>query len=481
MTMHIDRPLTELAAALQQGQLSALSATRACLERIAERDGAMHAFIDVDAHHALQEAERRDAALHAGHPCGPLHGVPIAVKDLFSRPGMPTTAGSRVYPEPASTEAAVITRLRSAGAVVLGTLNLDEFAAGGTGINPHFGRCCNPWDMQRITGGSSSGSAAAVAAGMVPVSLGSDTGGSVRLPAAYCGVSAIKPGYGKVSLDGMFPRAPPFDTIAPVGRSVEDCEMLLSVIATGNGARTPATTAPMDPSGALAHAGTLRLGVAIRQFADEADAGVLARLFEAAGLLAGVVGAQRQIALPDIDLMTGLHQAVVKSEGARIHRDVLQRRAGEISLAARGAIEAGLFLDPALARQALAVRASMLASFLSQAFRDVDVVLAPVHLTVAPYAQDLSQSNANDIVAIFAQSGRACRFVNYLGLPALSLPCGFSDGMPVGLQLIGRPNREDQLFALGRAYQQMTDFHRRRPWDSSRGMARYAHVAGAAA
>ena len=161
--------------------------------------------------------------------------------------------------------------------------------------------------------------------------------------------------------------------------------------------------------------------------------------------------------------MTGLHQVVVKSEGARIHREVLRTRADDISLAARGAIETGLFLDPSLVSRALGVRAAILEHVLATAFADADVLLLPVTMSVAPRAQDVSQASASDILAFFAQSGRACRFVNYLGLPALSLPCGFVDGLPVGLQLVGRPNRELELFALGRAYQQMTDFHLRWP------------------
>lgn len=459
--MRTDTCLAELATAIQDGQLSALSATQNCLDRIAQRDGRLRAFIAVDGQDALQEADLRDQAQRAGQPCGPLHGVPLAMKDLFARAGKPTTAGSKVYPQPATADATVITRLRRAGAVLLGTLNLDEFAAGGTGMNLHFGRCCNPWDVQRITGGSSSGSAVAVASGMVPATLGSDTGGSVRVPAAYCGVTAIKPSYARVSLDGVFPRAPPFDTISPIGRSVQDCETLLAVIGTSSTGRSDRALAPAALDNALALAATLRLGVAVSQFAAGADEGVIGCLDEAANVLARSVAAQRTVHLPDIDLITGLHQAVVKSEGARIHREVLRTRAADISLAARGAIEAGLFLDPALARQALSIRASVLEHFLAQAFAEADVLLLPVTMSVAPRAQDVSQGTASDIVALFAQSGRACRFVNYLGLPALSLPCGFRDGMPVGLQLVGRPNREDQLFALGRAYQQMTTFHLR--------------------
>lgn len=464
MTAPDQHHLSQLTAALRNGQLSAVQASTQCLQRIALHDGALHAFIAVEREAALREAEQLDTAAQAGQPMGPLHGVPLAVKDLFQRSGKTTSAGSTVYPQPASVDATVITRLRNAGAVLLGTLNLDEFAAGGTGMNAHFGRCCNPWDLQRITGGSSSGSAAAVAAGLVPATLGSDTGGSARVPAAYCGVTAIKPSFGLVSLDGVFPRAPPFDSISPMGHSVEDCQTVLAVIAGGLTDAVPALPA-LDR--ALAQAAKLQLGVALAQFADAADTAVMDTLEIAVGVLGRATSGHHKVQLPDLDLMTSLHQTVVKIEGARIHREVLRTQAGDISLAARGAIETGLFLDPSLAARALAVRSAILEHFLAVAFADADVLLLPVTMSVAPRAQDVSQASASDIVAFFAQSGRACRFVNYLGLPALSLPCGFVDGLPVGLQLVGRPNREAELFALGRGYQQMTEFHLRQPaaWD----------------
>jgi aspartyl-tRNA(Asn)/glutamyl-tRNA(Gln) amidotransferase subunit A len=454
------RQLGELATALRNGQLSAVQASSRCLDRIALHDGAFRSFIAVEGEAAMRRAEQLDAIALSGQPMGPLHGVPLAVKDLFQRAGKPTTAGSTAYPQPAGSDAAVITRLHQAGAVVLGTLNLDEFAAGGTGMNAHFGRCCNPWDLERITGGSSSGSAAAVAAGLVPATLGSDTGGSARVPAAYCGVTAIKPSYGLVSLEGVFPRAPPFDSISPMGRSVEDCQTLLSIIA---GGPTGSAGGLPEPDHALAQSAMLRIGIALEQFSDVAKPAVMGCLEDAVGILGRAASGLRRVHLPDLDLMTGLHQTVVKFEGAGIHREVLRTRPGSLSLAARSAIETGLFLDPSLASRALAVRAAVLEYFMGEVFADADVLLLPVTMSTAPSAQDVSQSSATDIVAFFAESGRACRFVNYLGLPALSLPCGFVDGLPVGLQLVGRPNQEADLFALGRAYQQMTDFHLRRP------------------
>lgn len=207
----------------------------------------------------------------------------------------------------------------------------------------------------------------------------------------------------------------------PLVRSVQDCETLLAVIGTSSTGRGDRALAPAAQDNPLALAATLRLGVAVSQFAAGADEGVIGCLEKAANVFARGVAAQRMVHPPDFDVTTGLHQAVVKAEGARIHREVLRTRATDISLPARGAIEAGLLLDPALARQALSIRASVLENFLAQAFAEADVLLLPVTMKVAPRARNVSQGTASDSAAIFAQSGRACRFVNYLGLPALCL------------------------------------------------------------
>lgn len=462
--MTTDLTLIALADAIRERRTTAVAATRACLDRIERLDGGLCAFIAVEPDAALATAALRDAELQAGRSRGPLHGVPLAIKDIFGRAGKPTTVGSRVYADRiASRTAAVIMQLEAAGAVLLGTLNLDEFAAGGTGVNVHYGRCRNPWDVRRISGGSSSGTAAAVAARLVPAALGSDTGGSIRLPAAFCGITALKPTYGRVCLDGVFPRARPFDCVGPAARNVDDCRLLYSVLAGTDGSAMPAT----DPAAPLAYAkrgaAALRLGIATAPFAASAQSGVLACLDAAAAVFDRLGVHRSDVDLPDLDLITRLHQVVVKTEGALLHRDVLRRDAERISLPARSAIEAGLFLHPSRQREALAVRSALLERFVARAFAEADAVLLPVVGMIAPQYDDSAHATPADIVAFFGEGARACRFVNYLGLPALALPCGFVDGMPVGLQLIARPFREDVLFALGAAFQNVTDFHSAAP------------------
>jgi aspartyl-tRNA(Asn)/glutamyl-tRNA(Gln) amidotransferase subunit A len=464
----LDAGIEALAEAIRLRRTSAVAVTRACLDRIAARDEQLHAFIAVEADDALARAAACDAQIAAAESSGnlnaqrerstaigPLAGVPIAIKDLFEREGRRTTAGSRVYAERIATRTAqVIARLERAGAVLIGTLNLDELAAGGTGDNAHYGRCRNPWDMQRITGGSSSGTAAAVAARLVPGALGSDTGGSLRLPAAYCGVTALKPTYGRVPLGGVFPRAPSFDCVGPAARSVDDCRLLFSVIADA----PPVVATCTEPA-----APALRIGIATAPFAAAAQRSVL-DCFDAAAATFAALGVRTCDApLPELDLITGLHQAVVKSEAAALHRNVLGDDAQSVGLAARSAIEAGLFLPPQRRDEALAVRAALLRHFVAHAFADADALLLPVAGTIAPCHDASTQAAATALVAAFDASAHACRFVNFLGLPALALPCGFVEGMPVGLQLVARPHREDVLFALGAAFQDVTGFHRAVP------------------
>jgi len=462
--MAMDLCAAELARAMREGRTTAVAATEACLERIAVHDGSLRAFIAVDRDDALAAARVRDGERKAGRVRGPLHGVPVAIKDIFERTGKPMTGGSLVYANRiGERNATVVARLQAAGAVLVGTLNLDEFAAGGTGDNPHYGRCRNPWDPARITGGSSSGTAAAVAARLVPIAIGSDTGGSIRLPAAFCGVTALKATQGRVSGTGVFPRARPFDCVGPAARTVEDCRLLYTAIAGADPEDCATVGLPEDLPGEGGEAGALRLGIAIAPFAAAADPRVLACL-EAAVAAFGRLGVRRtDVDLPDLDLMTQLHQVVVKTEGGQLHRAALRQEARRISLPARSAIETGLFLAPSRSAQALAVRPALLRQFVARAFADADVLLLPLAGTVAPRHEDLHATTAAAIVRFFGESARALRFVNYLGLPAIALPCGFVDGMPVGLQLVARPLREDTLFALGAAFQGATGWHAAAP------------------
>ena len=444
--------LHDVSQSLHSGKTSCVDTTVYFLERIQRHDPALHAFIALEAQDARSAAKALDLELRNGHSRGPLHGIPMAIKDIFERSDKSTSAGSRVGGiARGSTDAAVVRRLRAAGAVVLGTLNLDEYAAGGTGDNPHFGRAKNPWDLERITGGSSSGTAAAVAARLVPAAIGSDTGGSLRLPAAFCGVTALKPTWGSISNQGVFARARPFDTIGPAAGDVAACRLLFEVLSEPRpDAQSGASTVNMRQ---------LRMGSATTAFRDSADPRVLACIEDACAIWECMGVVRSEVDLPDLDLMTRLHQVIVKSDSALLHAATMRGQAHQIGFPARSAIEAGLFLPAGRQQEALAVRSAMLDHFVETVFTQADVVVLPVVGTVAPRYAQWSGSSAAAIVRSFAESGRACRFVNYLGLPALALPCGFVDGMPVGLQLIARPYAEDLLLAAGDAFQAASRWH----------------------
>lgn len=454
------------AAAIAEGRVASEAATSSALARIAALDPALRCFVRIDADEALSRARERDRERAAGRVRGLLHGVPVAVKDLFEQEGRVTTLGSVVRGNvPGRRTATVLRRLEASGAVCVGTLNLDEFAAGGTGDNPHHGRCRNPWDPARITGGSSSGTAAAVAAGLVPIAIGSDTGGSIRLPAAFCGVTALKPGWGRVSRAAVLERADAFDSIGPAAPAAVDCRRSFACIA-GPDPDDPATLAmpPLEPQDADAVAG-LRLGVALEPFAADCDPRVLAAVRQAVDALCGLGMRPVPVDLPDLDLMTALHQVVVKTCAARLHRETLRSMPERVSLAARSAIEAGLFLDPALARQALSLRAGSLRAFRDAVFSRADLLVLPVVGQVAPRHDALDGAQAASIQRFFSRSATALRFVNWLGLPALSLPCAPVAGLPTGLQLVGPPLSEARLLAVGEAMQRTTPWHRARPAD----------------
>ncbi|MGQ0662980.1 MAG: amidase [Pseudomonadota bacterium] len=459
--------LAEISEAIGRREVTSLEVTSACLERLEAVQPRIGCFIAVEADAALAAARAADAEIAAGRRRGKLHGVPVACKDIFDRRGRATTGGAKVYADRLATATAtVIERLDAAGAVRLGTLNLDEFAAGATGDNPHFGRCRNPWNTGHIAGGSSGGAAAAVAARAVYAALGSDTGGSLRLPAACCGVSALKPTYGRVSRFGVFARARSFDSIGPAARTAQDCAIVLGAIAGRDGRDATTADLPVPDYAALRRAdlGGLAIGVATRQFVTAGDPAILDRLAEAAKVFRELGARLVDIELAEIELMTDLHQIIVKCEAASLHGRVIRERPDDVSLATKSVIEEGFFIPAGRYIDALALRPALLAAFLDKTFAGLDAVMTPVLAAPVPTIAETDLAVAAAISRFFADVARALRFVNYLGLPALALPCGFAaNGLPLGFQLVARPFHEATLFALGAAYQAATTWHTAAP------------------
>ena len=462
-----DRGLVEVASAIRAGEVSSVECTRACLDRIERLQPATNAFIRVDAEEALAAASRADEAVARGDDFGPLHGVPLAHKDLLYRAGRVSTGGSKILRNRvASVTATAAERLDRAGALDLGTLNMAEFAAGGTGHNEHHGDCRNPWDTERSTGGSSSGSGCAVAARMVFGALGSDTGGSVRMPAALCGVTGLKPTDGRVSRYGVMPRSWTTDTLGPMARSARDVARLLGVIA-GHDPRDPATRqVPVPDYEAEIENGVdgLRVGIPRRGWLEHAGAEVqdvvedVRRCLESLGCRVSALDA------PDPAPAFDLSEIIVKSESASLHERWLRERPGDYSIAIRAPIEAGLYIPATHYLHALRLRGPTLEVFHRAVFANVDALLLPAVPFSAPLLADCDPNSTTGAARTMAEFPRFTRPISYLGLPALVLPGGFSDSnLPIGFQLVGPPFAESLLLKLGHRYQQATDWHLRRP------------------
>ena len=428
---------------------------RALLARIDEARP-LNCFIHVDAEGAQAAAARCDSAIAAGKSLGPLHGMAVAWKDALVTAGRRPSGGARPDQESAAGEATIIRRLADAGAIPLGALNLDEFAAGGTGANAHFGRCANPWGTARITGGSSGGSAAAVAAGLAEVSIGSDAGGSTRLPAAMCGVTGLKPTYGRISRYGALARSWSMDSLGPMARSAADCRRVFDVIA-GPDPMDPTTLAAPPLRAEIPDLAGLRIGVATdgaEGLADHAAAAIR----DAARVLADLGLAVTEVRHPDVARYNDLQQILVKCEAAAMHGRRLREDPESIGPEPRAVIREGLLIPATRYIEALALREPMLDAFLGDAFAGIDVMMAPVYPDEAPLAA--GDANPRAIEAAFTASARFTRYANYLGIPALSVPAGFGpNGMPLAFQLVGRPFEEARLLAVAERFQEATSHH----------------------
>ena len=459
--------LTSLADAIRARKSSAVEVTRTCLDRIAKLDGAVRSFITVDAEGALETARALDAEAGAGRWRGPLHGVPLAFKDLCHIAGLPTSCGTKT-PEyfTGPHECTAVVRLRAAGAVTLGKLNMTELALGPFGDNAHHGDVQNPWRHGHVSGGSSSGSGAAVAAGFAAGAIGSDTGGSIRLPAATCGVVGLKPTYGRVSRAGAMPLSWSLDHLGPMTRTVQDAALMMAVIA-GHDPRD-ATTSRRHVPPYLAALDTpvrgLRIGVPENYYFDGVSADVETAVREAGRALEGAGATVSSIRLPDPTALNGIANVIARSESAVIHERLVRERPHELQPAVRARLEVGFNISAHDYLQALRLRAQLTRQFVRDVFAEVDALITPTIPEPAPAYTDAKAGTVDDVVRRMGRYSRLTRPFNALGLPALTVPCGFSaEGLPFGLQIVGRPFAEATVLRLGAAYQRVTDWHDRRP------------------
>ncbi|HVO88542.1 MAG TPA: amidase [Casimicrobiaceae bacterium] len=459
--------LVEVAAAIRQRKLSSVEATRACLARIERRQKVLNCFISIEPDDALAQAEQADREIAAGRWRGPLHGAPLAHKDMFYRAGKVSTCGSKIYRDHvANVTSTVQERMAEAGAVYLGSLNMSEFAAGPTGHNEYFGHCRNPWNPEHVTGGSSSGSGCALAARLIFASLGSDTGGSIRLPAAMCGVVGLKPTHGLVSRYGVMPRCWSLDIVGPLARTAEDCALLLQVVAGPDG-KDPITAGHAIPDyhAALARGVKgMRIAVPTNAMFKDIDATVKAAHDESLRTLRTLGAEVIEVELPDPRITYALTNLVNKAEAATIHAQWVRTRRDEYSLSAVNRVEAGYHIPATQYLDATRLRARLLQEFVQRVFDRADAVHMPVIGMPVPTIVDTEIRSTAQVPQLMERVTRFTRWVNYLGLPALSVPCGFTpDGLPVAMQLLGRPFAEARLLALGHAYQSCTDWHKRSP------------------
>lgn len=460
--------LSAIADAIAARKITSVQATEACLARIEQWQPRTNAFLRLRDAQALERARKMDEEIAAGRRRSALHGVPMAHKDMFYRKGEISTGGSAIRRDwRPTTTAGVLQRLDDAGVVELGFLNMAEFAAGPTGHNVHYQHCRNPWDETRVTGGSSSGSGASVAARMVYGALGSDTGGSIRLPASACGVVGMKATYGRVSRAGALARSWSLDHVGPLTRTVRDNARILRTIA-GHDPDDSTTSERSVPDYEALLGGKLSgltIGMALPEALVPIDAQIGAAVQGAADSL-GRLGAKIVAArIPDFTALYRAAEVIVKCEAAAMHRPWMEAGAPYANQV-RTRMEAGFFIPATQYIDALRLRAHFVREFLDMAMADADAVLLPaIPFPIPTIAEtDVEASGGPATLLMVARFTGLTRPFNTLGIPALSVPCGFdANGAPIGMQLIGRPFEEGLLYRIGHAYQGATDHHERVP------------------
>jgi len=454
--------ITEAAAGLRRRDFSPVELTKACLARIEAIDGKLHSFITLTADRAFKQARAVERELHSGNDHGPLHGIPIALKDLYATKGIRTTCHSAVLENwTPDRDATAVTKLQEAGAILLGKLGMHEFAFGGPSVDAPFPAVRNPWNTAHIPGGSSSGSGAALAAGLCYGALGSDTGGSIRTPSSHCGIVGIKPTYGRVSRFGVVPLSWSLDHAGPMARSVEDCAILLQAIA-GYDAKDPASAniaVPDFRAGLRVGIKGLRVGVPRVHWFDESkgtDPETEAVFDNALKTLESLGAVILDIDGKPFSIARKANQTILVCEAYAYHEKTLQTTPMKFGSSVRRRMLEGAFLGAADYITAQRAR-SVLNEQIRANFSRVDVFAVP-GAARPPEAFEKMDPNEQNLRPNFTNP------FNLTGLPAISVPCGFtSANLPVGLQIVAQPFEETTCFRVAYAYEQATEWHKRRP------------------
>ncbi|HKC51854.1 MAG TPA: amidase [Myxococcota bacterium] len=457
--------IARAAKALRARELSPLELTESYLRRIERLNPRINAYITVTAERARADARRATEDFAAGRVRGPLHGIPVALKDLFETEGIRTTGGAKIHADYVPTQdCPVAERLRDAGTILLGKLNTHEYAYGVTTNNPHFGPTRNPWNLAHIPGGSSGGSGAAIAAGLATATTGTDTGGSIRMPASVCGVVGLKPTYGRVSKAGVLPLSYLFDHAGPITRTVGDAALVLNAIAGYDPADPTTVRTPVDDYTRELGAGLrgVRVGVPRGYFFDRLEDEVGAAVEHAIAELRRLGADVRDVEIRGIEAGFGAIFGLVLAEAQEIHAHSLRTRPADfgadvLELLSPPAPDARTLMLGLRARDALSVS-------MRTALESVDVLVTPTTPIVAARIGQENVRYGGVEESVFGAMIRCTGPFNTTGLPALSLPCGFTRaGLPVGLQIVGRPFEEVTVLRAGHAYEQATEWHERVP------------------
>lgn len=459
--------VAELAHLLQNGSISPVELVQASLNRIEQLEPTLNAFLDVWDESAMNAAQVAEKEISAGNYKGPLHGIPVGLKDLVDYAGTPTTGGSKVLAgNIAEFDATVVTKLRDSGAIFMGKLNLVEFAFGTTGLNAHTGDVKNPWDTKRITAGSSSGSAAAVAAGMIPVALGTDTGGSVRMPASLCGIVGLKPTYGRVSRTGVLDLSWSMDHVGPMTRTTEDCALLMNVMS-GYDPRDPASSNEQVPdfsSDLSKGLEGIRIGVPVDYFfEDYVDYEVKMSVRKSIQLMVANGAEIVELAMPWVGKARPINFGVILPESVSIHEKMISEHPDLYTPGIRSRIQSGFNVSAIDYVRALRAR-QWFNHQMAESMKQVDVLITPSVPIQAPTIAECTPSPG--IPGKGTELPMFTGVFDVTGQPSHSIPCGFTKGgMPIGMMITGHPFDESTVLRVGHAYEQLTNWHQRSPTD----------------
>jgi aspartyl-tRNA(Asn)/glutamyl-tRNA(Gln) amidotransferase subunit A len=453
----IDLTITQASKLIRQKKLSPVELGKASLDRIDRLNPSLNAFITITRENAIKQAETAEREIHEGHWRGPLHGIPIGLKDLIDTAGVKTTCASELFAERVPNEdAEIVRRLNRAGAVILGKQNLQEFAWGGTSASSYYGPVRNPWNVERIAGGSSGGSAAAVATGMCFGAIGTDTGGSIREPAAFCGIVGLKPTYGRVSTRGVFPLSWSLDHVGPICRSVADTAVMLDAIAGYDPLDPTSLDHPAEKYADAMDVGTkLRIGMAQRPFFDDVDPEIQSVITNAVSVILKMALDVLEVELPDVPA------TVQAPEVFAVHQKYFDSRPELYGKWMRERLKQATSIDTVAYIQGLQELHKIRRS-ISDVFEKVDLIVSPT-TPVPPItiAEALEMPLPGPTGELWLRNTRP---FNVYGLPTISVPCGFTkSGLPIGLQIAGPHFGEARVLAFAHAFEQATEWHTHTP------------------